>query len=95
MSALKDSGLSRNWLEADHLADTLLVPIPQKEALLQKHCKPEDQRVEVVRYWCSTLHNAAWSTLAGALYYLKEKEDVIKRVMDHVGPSPQYSECAT
>ncbi len=96
LSILQHSSLpKKDWLKSDHLADTLLIPAPHKEAILQQLRTPEEQGQAVITYWSRTLYNASWSTLAGALFYLREKQQVIDEVKHQIRSLPRYSMCVS
>lgn len=77
LAILKKSSLLRSHAKLDHLANILLVPSSQKG----ESFKTVSERAEVVvEYWCNTLYNASWATLAGALFYLAEKKELVDEV---------------
>ncbi|XP_064385685.1 uncharacterized protein LOC135334454 isoform X2 [Halichondria panicea] len=67
-----------------HLAGELMVPITIQDRIKKQYSSVKDQQTSLAKYWVRMLFNASWSTLAGALHFLKEKEALAICVKDYL-----------
>ncbi len=69
-------------------ADSMAIPWPIQERIKTNFSTVDEQKRALVKYWVDTLHDAAWTTLAGVLYQMEEQsalDDALKYVRTERG----------
>ncbi len=69
-------------------ADSMGIPWPIQERIKTNFSTVDEQKRALMKYWVETLHDAAWTTLAGVLYQMEEQsalDDALKYVRTERG----------